>query len=166
MTSGPLAGDQEGAQGDQWYLKPQPSRPSSPAPVLRRLLGLTGPTELNGKAVRSFGIQRAGRGPCQAAAEAGGAWVPQALSEVPPGPARQAVPVYRLGGPAGAGQLLGGERSSVFPQSGAVTHGAHTFHSRRLRQAWPRVKAAPELQPNRFRLWHPPRALPPPEPPA
>lgn len=39
-------------------------------------------------------------------------------------------------GRAGAGQLLGGERSSVFPQSGAVTHGAHTFHSRRPRQAW------------------------------
>lgn len=37
---------------------------------------------------------------------------------------------------AGAGQLLGGERSSVFPQSGAVIHGAHTFHSRRPRQAW------------------------------
>lgn len=44
---------------------------------------------------------------------------------------------------AGAGQLLGGERSSLFPQSGAVTHGAHTFHSRRPRQAWLRVKAAP-----------------------
>lgn len=39
-------------------------------------------------------------------------------------------------GRAGAGQLLGGERSSVFPQSGAVTHGAHTFHSRRPGQAW------------------------------
>lgn len=44
---------------------------------------------------------------------------------------------------ARAGQLLGGERSSLFPQSGAVTHGAHTFHSRRPRQAWPRVKAGP-----------------------
>lgn len=67
---------------------------------------------------------------------------------------------------AGAGQLLGGERSSVFPQSGAVTHGAHTFHSRRPRQAWPRVKAAPGPPPSRFRLWHPPRALSPPTPPA
>lgn len=137
-----------------------------PRPCASKAAGSNRANRTKRKAVRSFGIQRAGRGPCQAAAEAGGAWVPQALSEVPPGPARQAVPVYRLGGPAGAGQLLGGERSSVFPQSGAVTHGAHTFHSRRLRQAWPRVKAAPELQPNRFRLWHPPRALPPPEPPA
>lgn len=34
-------------------------------------------------------------------------------------------------GRAGAGQLLGGEQSSAFPQSGAVTLGAHTFHSRR-----------------------------------
>lgn len=51
---------------------------------------------------------------------------------------------------AGAGQLLGGEQSSVFPQSGAVTHGANTFHSRGPRQAWPRVKAAPELPTSRF----------------
>ena len=166
MTSGPLAGDQEGAQGDQWYLKPQPSRPSSPGPALRRLLGLPGPTELNGKRLDRSGSKGQGEGPAGLPRRRAERWVPQALSEVPPGPARQALPVYRLGRPAGAGQLLGGERSSVFPQSGAVTHGAHTFHSRRLRQAWPRVKAAPELQPNRFRLWHPPRALPPPEPPA
>lgn len=43
----------------------------------------------------------------------------------------------------GVGQLLGGELSSLFPQSGAVTHGAHTFHSPRPRQLWLRVKAAP-----------------------
>lgn len=45
--------------------------------------------------------------------------------------------------PGGRRAAAGGEQNSAFPQSGAVTHGARTFHSRRPRQAWPRVKAAP-----------------------
>ena len=165
MTSGRQARNQEGVQADQWYFKPQPSRPHSPGPDLRRLLGLNRANLTKRKEIKSFGIQRARRRPCRAAAEATGARGAAGTLGSAPGPARQAAPVSLLGRPAGAGQLLGGERSSVFPQSGAVTHGAHTFHSRRPRQAWPRVKAAREPPPSRFRLWHPPRALLPPTPP-
>lgn len=67
-------------------------------------------------------------------------------------------------GRAGVGQLLGGERSSVFPQSGAVTHGAHTFHSRQPRQAWPRVKAAPRAADEQVPTLAPARAASPPFP--
>lgn len=78
--------------------------------------------------------------------------------ETPAGPGRRAAPVSRSAR-AGAGQLLGGERSSVFPQSGAVTHGARAFHSRRRarpgRESRQRRAAA-----RRFRL--PPAAAPSP----